>query len=127
MASLPRSVPSVKEKNDVSLEDVDDFEQLSDFLQMMVMLEAVSEAHGEVDMENTCSAELQLRYWALTRRNRLAAIYSARSSPNRKFELVGGNTGRPETTNLAKEGLRSVDAFRAYFASKGIPVIDAIS
>lgn len=125
MASLPRSVPSVREKDDVDLSDVDDFDDLPEFLRTMVMVEALSEAHGFVDMESMCIAELHLRYWALSRRQKLHSIHTARTM-KRDFELVGGKTGKTDSGNPARDALKSAEAFREYFTSKGLPVIDAI-
>ena len=119
------SVPSVKEKDEPDLSDVDDWLELDETLRIAIMVDTVMSEYGFFDKDVMCMAELQMLFWAIRRRNKLKAIASVRTM-KRDHQLVGGRSTNRNTNksqqSLARRGVTDFEAFKQHFASMGLPV-----
>lgn len=86
----------------------------------MVMVDVVREEYGAFSLsdEYWCIANVQVSFWAITRRRKLSALYTALSSKREGVRLSNGeDTSR---TAEVKRAMTDADAFIEYYAKRGI-------
>ena len=91
----------------------------------MILVEAVSNERGIIDLDVMCLAELHSMYWAMTRRNKFQSIHRVKLMKDKKYELRYPDDKRPTKKgggSLAERGLHDAEAFAEFFASTGIPI-----